>query len=349
MLFDTIILTCCTRFQGSRSISAVYHLLKGKQSIQTVQDAHLYQLEHYFGIYSSLQKREFDERIHKLKIGGYLQCDEAIALPTSFASRWMDEKKDHLPLSYFHGSRYARMAPIFLQRLLLLIQTLTNSRMGNLSFIPVVDKPVVTDWVKQTFYTYRKEQENYLSKLYEELYRILGHFTELEASLFTDCLTGYQHYGLSSFQISEQYGVDELDVPLYKTAIIHRMLIIIEREEQAYPVLGSIKKELPAVSELSNSAKKTKALLDNQYRAEEIAARRRLKLNTIYDHLVEIALHDEEFPLTDYVTSVEQTEIEKAAQKTSSYKLKDIKQEVDESISYFQIRLVLARERLSSK
>ncbi len=49
---------------------------------------------------------------------------------------------------------------------------------------------------------------------------------------------------------------------------------------------------------------------------------RRLKLNTIYDHLVEIALYDDEFPLSKYVNSTEQTEIEKAAQKTLSYKLK---------------------------
>ncbi len=141
--------------------------------------------------------------------------------------------------------------------------------MGNLNFIPVVDKPVVTDWVKQAFYRYRKEQDTYLNGLYKELYQILGHFTDLEASIFTDSLTGYQQYGLSSFQVGERYDIERLDVPLYKTALIHRMLTIIEKEYPLYPLLGRIKSELPTESGLSKSAEKTKPCWTNNTRQKK--------------------------------------------------------------------------------
>ncbi|TRM12599.1 hypothetical protein FH966_13320 [Lentibacillus cibarius] len=348
MLFDYIILTSCSRFQKGRSIAAIYHLLKGKRSIQTLQDARLYQLEHFFGVYPTLRKQDFDQRIHKLCTNNYLLLINKTAVsPSKVAYEWMNDQVEKLPIQYFNGSKFHRLAPVFFERLLLLIQTLTNSKMGNLNFIPVVDKPVVTGWVKQQFYQCRNDLDTFLSNLYDELHALLQQFSELEASVFTDSLTGYQQYGLSSFQISEDYGLDKLDVPLLKTAITHRMLTIIGQNQETCPLLAHIMKELPKESELSNSAEKTKNLLDNQYTAEEIATIRKLKLNTIYDHLVEIALYDVHFPLSQYVTPAEQAEIKKAVQSTLTYKLKEIKQEVNESISYFQIRLVLAVERLS--
>lgn len=45
--------------QKERSISAVYYLLQGKQSIQTIQDAQLFGLTEYFGVYKNLTKRRF--------------------------------------------------------------------------------------------------------------------------------------------------------------------------------------------------------------------------------------------------------------------------------------------------
>ncbi len=102
MFFDTIILTCCARFQAGRSISAVFHLLKGKRSIQTVQDAHLYQLEQFYGIYPTLRKRSFDERIQKLEKNGYLPLrSESAAVPTQEASSWMDKQKEKTAASIF--------------------------------------------------------------------------------------------------------------------------------------------------------------------------------------------------------------------------------------------------------
>ncbi|GAA0444095.1 helix-turn-helix domain-containing protein [Lentibacillus halophilus] len=347
MLFDAIILTCCSRFQGGRSVSAIYHLLKGKRAIQTVQDARLYQLEQFYGIHPTLRKQDLDQLVSKLNMGDYLKLtNESTALPMEKGRQWVKEHIDELPVNCFNGLLYSRSAPIFQERLLLLIQTLTNSRMQNMTFIPVVDNPIVTEWVKRTFYMYRNEQESFLNNLYAELHLMLTHFKEWEASMFTDSLTGYQHYGWSSFQVSEVYGVNKQDVPLYKTAIVHRMMAIAKEKQVMFPLLAQFLRELPNESKLSKSAKKTKILLDNHFTAENIADYRNLKLNTIYDHLVEIALYDHNFPFSMYVNLAEQMEIKKAMQTTLTYKLKDIKEAVDDSISYFQIRLVLAMERL---
>ncbi|WP_010530845.1 helix-turn-helix domain-containing protein [Lentibacillus jeotgali] len=348
MLFDYIVMSCCSRFKDGRSISAVYHLLKGKRSIQTVQDSHLYQLNRFYGIYPMLQKQDFDKHIHKLADGNLLALyNDNTAKTTARGENWLHEHQEHVPINYFNGMDYYQKAPVFLERLLLLIQTMTNSRKNNFHFIPVIDKSVATNWVKKQYQQLYQNQAVFLNQLHEELYQLLKNYSDMEANIFVDSLTGYNHYGMSRFQIAELYGLNQLDIPLIKTAIIHRMLTIISRNTAVYPLFTRFLQDLPQEAGITNSAGKTKGLLNKQYSAEEIAEMRHLKLNTIYDHMVEIALYDENFPLETYVTADEQKEILAAAKKISSFKLKAIKQEVSEAISYFQIRLVLAVEKIS--
>lgn len=125
------------------------------------------------------------------------------------------------------------------------------------------------------------------------------------------------------------------------------MLFTIEQDPNKYPSLTRIKNDLPEYTKTTKSATKTRELLNRQYTAEEIAVMRNLKLNTIYDHLVEIALYDEQFPLEKYINDQDQQEILSVVNRLKSYKLKDIRQEISKEISYFQIRLVLAVENIT--
>ncbi|QKY69225.1 helix-turn-helix domain-containing protein [Lentibacillus sp. CBA3610] len=346
MLLDYIIISCCSKFREGRSISAVYHLLKGKRSIQTVQDSHIYDLKHFYGIYQTLHKQDFDEYIQKLfKHNLLVLKGDNVVLPTDRGMNWINEPAENVPVRYFNGMEYNRKAPVFWERLLLSVQTMTNSRSNSFNFIPVIDKPDVMAWVKSYYRQWRNHQTAFLSQLYSELSQLLQLFWEKEASLFVDSLTGYKHYGMSSFQLAEHYGLRQIDIPLIRTAIIHRMLAIITQDTAAYPLFAQFLRDLPEEAKLTNSANKTKKFLERNYSAEDIAAIRHLKLNTIYDHMVEIALYDESFPLGQYVTSTEQEEIRTAINSTKSYKLKEIKHEISETISYFQIRLVLATEK----
>ncbi|MFD1360587.1 helix-turn-helix domain-containing protein [Lentibacillus salinarum] len=348
MLFDAIVLTSYAKFHGSRSVSAVYHLLTGKRSIQTVQDAHIYQLNDFYGIYPTLQKQAFDEHIHRLSELNLLTfTNQNAGLPTSKGKHRMEQQDTYGPIQYFKGLLYHRKASVFWERLLLLIQTMTNSKVNHFHFIPIIDKPVVADWVKTQYLKWKNHRTCFLNQLYDELFRLLQLFPEREASIVVDSLTSYNHYGMNSFQLANHYSLKQIDIPLIRMAIMHQMLTVINQNTKAYPFLAQMVYELPQTTPLTNSASKTREYLDRHYSAEEIAEMRQLKLNTIYDHMVEIALYDQTFPLEHYVTPTEQAEIRAAIDKTVSFKLKNIKQEVSETISYFQIRLVLAVEKIS--
>src|SRR5699024_5279928 len=99
----------------------------------------------------------------------------------------------------------------------------------------------------------------------------------------------------------------------------------------------------------TKSATNTYRLYQKGLHANEIASIRQLKINTIYDHLVEIALYDPAFRYRSYVEQTEIKTILNAIRQTKSYKLKDIKALVKADITYFQIRLVMTMMKKISK
>ncbi|MBM7598331.1 uncharacterized protein YpbB [Virgibacillus halotolerans] len=345
MLLKGMILTCSSHIQAERTISSIYHLLKGRKSIQTVQDAHIYQLEKFYGVYKSLSKKTFDQNVLELENKQFLQKNASDDLQfkiTTAGKGWLNEHKDNLPLNYFNGLKYADTAKCFFERLILLIQTITNSRKNHYSFIPVIDKIAIEDWVRMIYRQAKGSEMQLLKKIYAELYRLLQHFTAQEANIFVDRLTGYKQYGMSLEQLATSYKRETSDIQLLLTGILQAMVAIIQKDIKQYSFLSFTLKDLSPSNSITNSAYATFELLNKGHTVEQIAHIRNLKGNTIQDHIVEIALYDATFPIHSYVSAQAQQEIITAIQQTKSYKLKQIKQYISEEINYFQIRLVLA-------
>lgn len=348
MIFEGIMLKCSLHIQAERTSSAIYHLLKGKKSIQTVQDAHIYQLEKFYGVYKSLTKETFDQKIAELLADNLLQEDTSKAnvfKPSASAREWLNSNKKNLPFVYFNGLEYAEVGGIFFDRLMLLIQTVTNSKKKHYTFIPVVDKTAIENWVKIIYRKAKGSEHELLTAMYKELNGLLKHFSEREASMFVDRLTGYKCYGMSMEQLAIKYNMNKHDIQLLFSGMLQSMLSIIHKDKDTFLFLAFFLKDISSTLLITNSAYKTFELLKKQYTVDQIAERRQLKKNTIYDHIIEIALYEKGFPLQDYVTIDKQREITSAINKTKSYKLKNIKQSISEDISYFQIRLVLALEK----
>lgn len=342
LIFEQILLDCFQQIEAERSSSNVYYLLKGKRSIQTIQDAHIYQLNNYYGIYKNLTKEHFEIKIKELvKVNFLIQHDgqaSTYAL-TNQGIEWLHSNPNHL---YFNGLTYFEKADVFIERLLLLIQTLTNSKMDHFSFIPVIHNQEVEQWMKKVYRKVKRSETAVLQRIYDELSNILTLFTEKEAEIFVSRLSGYNIYGLSIFQLEIEHGLPKEDVSLILQSMTHKMMHQIEKDETRYPTLASLIDRKTDVTFLTQSAKQTYYYYVKNYTVTEIAKIRKLKENTIYDHFVEIALYDDTFPIRDYVTIQEENEIMDAITKANSHRLKDIKGLVGEEINYFQIRLVIA-------
>lgn len=344
MLLDGVILTCNTSIQTNRSCSAIYNIITGTKAIQTVLDIHLYHLQNMYAIYPSLSRKSFDKHVEQLiQTGDLFSIDEHKMQITSKGKTRLQTIKKELPFHYFDGVKYAGVSGPFIKRLLLTIQTFTNIQSQQNQFIPVIDKQEIYNWVKRFFHVHKSDIEGILVGLYDELSRLLNNVPEKEAGLFVDRLTGFNRYGYSFHQLHLKYMLHMDDIPLYLEGITQKFLSEILQDETKYPVLRKFTRDLHRAPFLTATASRTYKLYQKGLHAREIADARGLKINTIYDHLVEIALYDSDFSYQTYVNQTEANTILHAIEQTNSLKLKDIKAIIEPDISYFQIRLVMAR------
>lgn len=93
---------------------------------------------------------------------------------------------------------------------------------------------------------------------------------------------------------------------------------------------------------LTSSTHKTLELVQKGFSIDQIAHIRSLKA-TIEDHIVELSIHEPSFSIEPYVSSEAQKAIHEVAGQLQTNKMKLIKESLEHSFTYFQIRLALTR------
>ncbi|GGC99849.1 helix-turn-helix domain-containing protein [Pontibacillus salipaludis] len=342
-MFNTLLLHSIQQLQGERSASAILHMLTGKKSSQTFQDVYAYQLSTFFGIYRTITRDELMQELRNLKALHYITTKEReIRLTEAGMEILNKEPIEHTPLAWLNGTTYQHMDQQFWGRLVVFVQTASNIASGQHQFIPVDDRKEVLNWVKVK---YRYEQSNlreYLQRLYSELYGLLKGMPEWIAEFTTYRLSSYHRYGMSKDQLAMRYNLSVHDVTITLQAVIHYLLQRVLDHQSTYPYLFQMCEDLQVTYPLTHSAQKTFEWIEKGHSLENIARIRKLKMSTIQDHIVEIALVNPHFRIDNYVTKEAAQNISHTANVLNTNRLKTIRDELSGDYSYFEIRLVLA-------
>ncbi|MGE7184786.1 helix-turn-helix domain-containing protein [Peribacillus sp. NPDC006672] len=345
---QAIILYAIKKFQGERSIYAIYHMLQGKKSSQTIQDAHLFGLTNIFGTIPRFTRQQLNQNIEQFLNHDYINVtDKSDAYEISMQGKGMldDYFNDNPFPNFINGWKYHNITPVFWGRLNLLIQTISHIVHNERRFYPIQRNPKTQFFVKEFLHANRQDRGLIAQHLYEELISLLERQSDLKRDVFIMKLTGTNRIGLTFEQIAKRKDVEEEFIRFTFLDSLHQMLSEMETGTD-YPLMSTLiydwqRGENP---HLTQSTQTTLRYIQEGKNLGEIAEVRRLKVNTIEDHLVEIVLSDKSFPIADYVSIDDEREIAAAIKELGTKKLKAIKQMVDnKQISFFQIRLVLAK------
>lgn len=343
MLLKAVILHSLDQIDGERTVNSIYHLLKGKPSIQTIQDSYLFQLDRFFGLYKQLTTEQFNQSLFPLIEDGMIEeIDKEYYRLTPLGK----ESKVTVPLENYHwkGIKFHRIDQLFLHRLLLMIQVWTNKQKSINRYIPIIDDPQVTNWAKYFYYKKGQHVGNHLYKLYDELVSLLSNGQKIYPELFIDRITTAKSIGLTKEQLALKLDQSVATIHLIEKSYTHYLLGQVLEFKDRYSLLYEFAQDLfeEDKATMTKSAQQTAHYLKQGLMPEAIARRRNLKMTTIYDHIVEIALHDDHFPIENFVSEQVKLAVYAALKRKRSLKLKDIKESVGDKVSYFQIRLVLA-------
>jgi uncharacterized protein YpbB len=332
-----VVLFCLSRFNGERSLAAIYHLFNGKKSAQTLQDSKWYHLDFLFGTLA-VQKSEI------LHIANRLEHERLIKRIDQDTYKATEKGETAIAQftfpAHLNGLRYANETGVFWRRLSLLVQTISNL-VHETTFEPIQRDEETLLYIKRWLLS-RRNVAALAQALYEEMHRLLSHLDEKEANVFVWRLTSYERIGLTNEQVALALQEDATYTQLLFQHVLHFFLKMTEKEPERFPLLFSLRADLYEAIPLTSSTKKTYELLQQGKTIDEIARIRRLKRSTIEDHLVEIAANIQSFSIAPFLAEEKRQQIVSVAEKLRTKKLRMIKEALKD-VSYFEIRLALAK------
>ncbi|MBU9714279.1 helix-turn-helix domain-containing protein [Evansella tamaricis] len=343
---DWIILTVIERFNGQRTSSGVYHLIKGKRSAQTLQDTHLFNLQTIVCSQNDLEKETFTKILdYYFKTDMVESAGKNIRLTRS-GMEVLNQLNNcyYIPQGY-NGAMFewTDRAPLFWGKLSLSIQSITYLMSGNRTFIPVSYEVETQQWVKNFLKSVNVPLEILCEKLHDEIYHFLQQLSDSEAELIVNRFTTPKGTGKTFHQLKDRFKNDHVYTRLVFQSLLHRWLQNIEETAEEDSVMRHFLDKSRGVDLITGSAQHTKLLLDEGFSMEEIITKRGLKRSTIEDHLVELALNDKNFPVISYLSEEELTNVLSIANQLKTKRLRIIKEALGSEISYFQIRLALTK------
>lgn len=338
MNFSTMLCILFSQLNGEKTASAAFYLLRGKRSGQSIQDVHYYNVKMFFGLLPKLSKEVFDEAVDDLKKSKYIYIDHA------FIVRLTEKGKEHVQEArkyHFNGWDYRGREEIFFSRLSLIVQTVSNFRVGEKSFMPTQRDTEVQQFVKGFLYGKPITDPSFARKIKNELQFLLEEsgMDENQKIILTHRLVGYRYTGWTWDQLASQLNIHPISIKLYFIESLHMLLQTIERTDKT-PLINMVANKIKISSHLTASTQVTKSLFDKGLMLEEIAAHRQLKLSTIEDHFVEIAMSDDDFPLHKFVSFEESKDVWEKSFALKTKRLRVLK-EIFPELTYFQLRLIL--------
>ncbi|WP_018660476.1 helix-turn-helix domain-containing protein [Heyndrickxia acidiproducens] len=339
---QAVVLDCFDKLNGERTPFSIYHLLKGKKSAQTIQDAHLFHVENIFQTYQAFTRDNYEQFVNLLLSSGYLrQTTGGAYIATGKGRTFARGYKLAQNFPYLNGLKYQETAAIFWKRLSLITQVASHFVYQNRFYYPVQRDPRLQAWVKSWLRQFGRERGMLAEMLYADLYRLFSNHPAEQPEILVLRLTGANRIGKTIGQAASLLQIETTEYWYRFLHLLHFMVQYMMKHPGECPLLYTMVKDVYQEIPLTRSAFRTYEMLKKGKTVSEIAAARQLKQSTIEDHLVEAALNDAHFPLNDYVSKEIEEKILKAAGKLKTRKLKPIKESIGD-ISYFQIRLVMA-------
>lgn len=337
---ENILLYCLKQINGERTIYSIYHLLNGKKSSQTLQDAHFFSLKKFFRILDPLSRENFDEMVNNLLEKKLVEaCGEQRYKLTKAGHDYLTNKS--LP-DYINGWRYQTYTLLVWERLSLLIQVVSNITFQESKYIPIQKNTEVHNWLKDFLKRTSIPKQKLGEVLFGELVTCFEQASDINPAALVYRLTGYRQIGLTSMQTSKMLNIDSVHYHLEFINILHYLIQFVENNPSHFKVLSSLLANLQQEDSLTLSSRKTWVLLNQGFSPEEIASIRNLKISTIEDHFVEFALNVKDFSINTYVDVDVQQKILEISRQEATRQLKVIRNAL-KTASYFQIRLVLAK------
>lgn len=323
------------------SSSQILHIFQGKRTPSMFYLAERNNWHHAFAQFKKISGEAIDKVLQLLLQDDLIEPQDKGFILT---------QKGQLVCRAFYEDRYypqistftnLTIRKTFWDRYQLFVQTFSEMSYENNRYTPIIKHPHHQENVRLLFQQFYKDKnllkENWI-KEQEFLFNQLG---DSRADVLAAQLTGHQKVGETKGQVQEQLGMADLEYSFYHQDTIEALLEIIQEHPKKTVISHAIMSQLQIETNhgLSMSTNETFQLLGRGHSISDIANIRRLKENTIREHILELAFILYDFPFKAFVPEKLYQDLHTAFERNEDYAYRDAKNDFND-LEFIYYRLV---------
>lgn len=320
---------------------ALKALLKGRRTVSNLYAGLDYGLLSLYQLLPHLPAKKFEQALQQLIAAGLLTQQGRQARLTVAGQKAKIAASQQLFLPQHYAGLKFQNSREFVARLLLATQAVSELIRHNRHYFPLAvnwaTQQAVKNWLQQ------QNAQTIASKLQREWQLLLTALPQWQADYYSQFLLGHQVQPASTQQADQWFAWSSLTGVCVRQDTTHWLLQQITQFPARFPLLASLWQPL-ATGPLGASAAQTVVLCQQGLSLTAISQQRRVKQNTLKEHLLEAAILLPDFPFDHYLTAQTQQQLAMvfADQPVATWQFSQL---AATDLSFFDYRLFQIKKR----
>jgi len=316
-------------FQGKRTPSMFYLIEKNKW-------------HHGFMLAKGLERDRLETIIQSLAKKQWLKAQDKgyllTALGEEAGSTYFD---NHYYPKALQSFSYTSARSPFWSRLQLFVQVFSELSYKNTHYAPIIKHPHHQENVRQLFSEFKGKTEEVFQQWLKEQGFLFNNLPSEHADILASQLSGHQVVGETQTKLAKELDMANLEYYLYQQTLIEELIGLILNYEEKVPIMSQIFKQVHKEANygLSGSTYQSFQLLTEGHTIAAIAQKRGVKVNTVREHILEMAFVFREFPYEEFVPKSLYKSLNQGFKTVENYNYQQAFEE-NEEMEFMHFRLV---------
>lgn len=290
--------------QKITGLSQILHVFRGKRTPSMFYVTEINKWHHGFSLEKRMTQEKLSSIIQRLLAKQLIIAKEkGYILTKQGKERCGAYFKEHYFPHKTNSFSSINLHRPFWDRMQLFTQVFSEYSYQNTQYIPVIKHPHHQENVRQLFQVTQGNKDKVLDQWVKEQELLFEKLEPQSADTLVNFLTGHHQIGKTRTQMAKHYQMTPYEFRFYLMDTLEEAITIIKKQQSKMILTREILKQVNAETfyGLSRSTYQTYQMLKQGATIDQIAQQRRIKENTVKEHILEIAFVFDKFPTQKFI------------------------------------------------
>lgn len=326
--------------QRPLKVAQLIHVFHGRRTPSILYFIETQQLFSAFELLPKLKRENLEKCFVTMQKNEWITETENGFIQTDFGKKMVESYfQNHYYPDNITSLQYSKVRNTFWERFQLFTQVFSEKRFENVQYVPIIKHPSHQEGVRVWLSKQGEDKQKVTDNWIKETFSLFESLPEEVVNMVVMQLSGHDRIGKTKQQTAAFMKKESYEFLLFFENALEQMILKIEEEDffLLKQMLNDILKE--TVYGLTDSTFLTAKYLTKGLSIDQVAKLRRLKVNTIREHILEIAFIQPNFSFKPFISEKTYDLLHEEFKKNTSLTYQEIKRSIPE-VEFMHFRLV---------